>query len=84
MLWYHMKSSNSFNANLLFIHIYFVYWQVYIKINIFIFENLDKYQRLIKKNIKYIEYENQIVFKRYIYVKRWFALICFDLLWFTV
>lgn len=78
-----MNSSNSFNMLiiLLFIHIYFVYWHEYMKINIINFENLDKYQRLIKKknNIKYIEYENQIVYKRYIYVKRWLALIWFDL-----
>lgn len=79
-----MNSSKSFNMLiiLLFIHIYFVYWHEYMKFNIINLETLDKYQRLIKKNnnnIKYIEYENQIVFKMYIYVKRWLALIWFDL-----
>lgn len=74
-----MNSSNSFNMLiiLLFIHIYFVYWHECMKINIINFENLDKYQRLIKKKTTL----STLSMKTRLCLKGTFTLSV-DLLWF--
>lgn len=66
---------------MLIIHIYFVYWHVYMKINIINFDNLDKYQRLIK-TLSTLSMKTRLCLKGTFTLSvdlLWFALICFDL-----